>query len=327
MIYLKTIVGKVALSGIICILTLPCITLQVEAANPAGTTHQFYGTVSGSGGLVGAGYTVTAMVNGQQVASATTDSHGQWGYSPLFVVTASSNTNIEFYVNGVLAGTAAGCISTNRMELVYNAPPLSPVSTGTETVTAGAISSGGTTTFFIGKQPTGTSPAKTTTPEKTQTVAAPPVTSVAVIHLSALPQVAEADEDVNVTVRLLNKGNTEFTGGVVLKVNDIVEQQKDVTIAINEAGTINFQVNRSEPGNYQATVDDYSTDFIVKERQAVDISQSRASPDATAQQANAGAENKLLPDNPWLVLAVIAVGLILAIYLISLIVRQGSSRY
>jgi uncharacterized repeat protein (TIGR01451 family) len=333
MICIKTIAGKVALSAILCALMLPCFTLEIQASGPAGITHQFYGTVTGSGGLVGAGYTVTAIVDGQQVASTTTDSHGQWGYSPLFVVTAPSSSSIEFYVNGVLAGTAAGCISTNRLDLIYNAPVKPSSSANTVTAVEGG---GGTITFYIGPQPTGSKPGKSVPVESTPTISAPPVTSIAVTGLLASPQVATAGDDVTITVSIVNRGNIEFSGGVVLKINDVVDQQKDVTLSVGETRTLAFPVKRSEPGNYRATVDDYSTEFVIKERPAVTILQPQVASNTSAQQPGDPDDtrkvstlkgNQLIPDSPLLALAVLVVGCIIAIYLVTLIIRQGSSRY
>lgn len=319
------------LTGIIFALMLTCFAQKIEATGPAGTPHQFYGTVVSNGRVVGAGYTVTAIINGRQVAATTTDAHGQWGYSPLFVVTAPSSSNIEFYVNGVLAGTAAGCISTNRLDLVCNLTPVSPGGTGAETVTTGTVSSGGTITFFIGPQPPGSGPDKST-----PAVAAPPVTSIAVVDMRVSPREVEGGSDVTIAVELLNKGNISFSGGIVLKINDVVEQQKNVTLVAGEAKTVNFEVNRNKPGNYVATVDDYSVDFRVKETGAFNISQSQTAPAVPAQQSDVPVDSqqgpavddyKLLPDNPVLALAVLVIGAILAIYLISLIIRHGSSRY
>jgi hypothetical protein len=326
MICLKTIARKVALSAIFAVLLLPCFAFNVQAASPSGVTHQFYGTVTGSGGLMGAGYNVTATVDGQQVASTTTDLQGQWGYSPLFVVTAPSSSTVEFYVNGVLSGTAAGCISTNRLDLVYNAPVKPSGSAGTAAAVTGSVASGGTTTFFIGDQPTGTKIGKPAQVEQPAPVLVPPVASIAVTELLASPQVADAGTDITITVRLLNRGNIEFSGGVVLKINDVVDQQRDVTLAVGETRTLAFPVNKTEPGNYRAAVDDYSTDFVVKERPAANTVQPRSSDTADTQSISAQKENNLIPDNPLLALAVIVVGCIIAIYLVIIIIRQGPSR-
>ncbi len=319
-----------ALTAIVYFAILQCFTPEAGAAAPLGTAHQFYGTVTGSGGLVGAGLTVTAMINGQQAASTTTDAHGQWGYSPLFVVTAPSSSSIEFYVNGVLAGTAAGCISTNRLDLVYNAP-VNPSSNSNTNTTVATQGSGGTITFYIGKQPSGSSTGATAPAVTPAPLAIPPVTSIAVTELLVSPQTAYAGKDVTVTVSLVNRGNIEFTGGVVLKINDVVDQQKDITLAVGESRTLGFPVSKREPGNYRASIDDYSTSFVITSAHPAMVPPPQFTAETPGQQTGDGVDSnpvppqktgQLIPDNPWLAIIVLAVGLIIAVYLITVIVRQ-----
>lgn len=335
MLRLPTIVRQAAISGIVSVLAILCILQPAEAENPTGSVHQFYGTVTSNGKPVGAGYVVTATISGKLVASTTTDALGQWGYSPLFVVTSPCGTAIEFNVNGMLAGTASGCISTNRLDLVYNGMITTGSSTNTQSESIPSISSGGTITFFIGEQPS-TSKSTNTAPAPTvnnQQVAVTPVTAVAVAELTATPQTVVAGDNVIITVKLLNRGNTEFTGGVVLRINDVVEQQKDVRLAIGESAVKSFNISKNDPGIYKASIDDYSTDFIVNSKPVVNA-QQQDSQGASGQQAtvSSGQEpgnnnNPLLPDSPILALAVLVAGAIIAIYLIYLIVRQSSSRY
>ena len=141
---------------------------------PTCSTHEFHGTVSNNGKVAGAGYVVTAVVNGQEMASATTDARGKWGASQTFTVASPAGSLIDFYVNGVLAGSGASCIATNELNLaVYGAPPpsgsttsaASPATTGDTSAVSGTSDSqpslsptpsngpSSTLTFFIGPQP------------------------------------------------------------------------------------------------------------------------------------------------------------------------------
>jgi hypothetical protein len=161
--------------GLICAILI-CMPHAVGAASPSLSNHKFYGTVHYNGRVVGAGYVVTAMVDGKEVASATTDDQGKWGVSQPFTVATAGCALVEFYVNGELVGTAASCIETNELNLT--APRLLQSSASTASVdstAAGAISmttdsqpSAGSTdsasssllstaTFIIGPQPSSAS--------------------------------------------------------------------------------------------------------------------------------------------------------------------------
>jgi hypothetical protein len=146
---------------------LLCLPRAAGAASPSGPTHEFYGTVSSGGQPAGAGYVVTAVVNGEQVASSTTNSQGKWGGSQSFMVAVPSGSLIEFYVNGRLVGSAASCIATNQLTLPAagipqpsNAQPADrPLATTPSNTTSPMVSGGGaapsTQTFYVGPQPSG----------------------------------------------------------------------------------------------------------------------------------------------------------------------------
>ncbi|MCX6006240.1 MAG: hypothetical protein NTZ34_03150 [Chloroflexi bacterium] len=146
--------------------------LLPHAAMADGPTHAFYGTVSYNGKIVGEGYVVTAMVNGKEVASATTDDQGKWGVSQPFTVAIGGCALIEFYVNGDLVGSASSCIATNELNLTASWAPHTSASTASAASTtvpavsgtdnslpssssadSGSQSPSSTQTFFIGPQP------------------------------------------------------------------------------------------------------------------------------------------------------------------------------
>jgi hypothetical protein len=155
---------------------LICLPHVVGAASPTVTGHKFYGTVHYNGKVVGAGYVVTAMVDGKEMASAITDDTGTWGVAQPFTVAIAGCALVDFYVNGELVGSAASCIETNELNLT--APRLLKASASSASVnsttmgagagtsdvqaSAGSADSGSsslisTTTFFIGPQPSSSS--------------------------------------------------------------------------------------------------------------------------------------------------------------------------
>ena len=166
------------LLSVLLICSIPFLLPHAADADcPTCSTHEFHGTVSNNGKVAGAGYVVTAVVNGQELAAATTDAGGKWGASQTFTVSSPAGSLIDFYVNGVLAGSGASCIATNELNLaVYGAPPPSGSATSSDSpVTAedtpsvpGTADSqhsvsprpstgpSSTLTFFIGPQPSAT---------------------------------------------------------------------------------------------------------------------------------------------------------------------------
>lgn len=94
------------LSGCLVLLLLTiCLSAAGAAhAQPPQIPHRFYGTVVIGDSPAAAGATVSARINGVEVASTTTDSQGRYGYGaePL-LVSGSNGATVEFYVNGVKA--------------------------------------------------------------------------------------------------------------------------------------------------------------------------------------------------------------------------------
>ncbi len=117
------------------------------ADTPPGVPQQFYGTVTNNGGMVGAGYTVSAQVGGASVASTTTDAQGTYGVSSVFYVPSSQGSTINFSVDGVMVGQTAIFFSgsTTRLDLtVTGAPPPGTTSGSTILSTVTASLPGGT---------------------------------------------------------------------------------------------------------------------------------------------------------------------------------------
>ncbi|MGA2367882.1 MAG: hypothetical protein ABSF74_04850 [Dehalococcoidia bacterium] len=109
----------------------------VQADSPSCISHQYLGTVKHNGVPVGQGYTVYALVNGEQVASTTTDSNGQWGYTEPFIVSAPSGSFVEFYVSGEYQGKAASCIAGPSTKLDFTVSVLTAPNTSNATANTG----------------------------------------------------------------------------------------------------------------------------------------------------------------------------------------------
>lgn len=113
-----------------------------------GIPHQFYGSVTLNGSPAPDGTTVTAKINGVQVASTTTVS-GKYGYEPIFYVddpdSDRTGDEIVFFVNNVNTGQKAFFANggRTRLDLTATGTTSNPPSGGGG---GGGTSGGGTTT-------------------------------------------------------------------------------------------------------------------------------------------------------------------------------------
>ncbi len=119
------------------IISIALMGREALADCPSCISHQYLGTVSKNGVPAGPGYTVYAIVNGEQVASTTTDSNGQWGYAEPFIVSAPSGSFVEFYVSGEYQGKAASCIARPSTKLDFSVSSLPVPNTSNATANTG----------------------------------------------------------------------------------------------------------------------------------------------------------------------------------------------
>jgi hypothetical protein len=70
-------------------------------------------------------------------------------------------------------------------------------------------------------------------------------------------------EKVNISMSLANTGGREGSYTVVLKINDLKEAEKTVTIAAGSSQTASFSVAKEEAGSYNVAVDGLSGSFTV----------------------------------------------------------------
>ncbi len=93
-----------------------------------------------------------------------------------------------------------------------------------------------------------------------------PPTAPAVFSLSNLtvqPGEIETGETVNIAVTVANTGGTAGSYTVVLKLNDVKEAEKSVTVAAGASEIVTFPVSGKDAGSYSVTVDGLSASFTV----------------------------------------------------------------
>jgi len=84
-----------------------------------------------------------------------------------------------------------------------------------------------------------------------------------VSDLSVKPAEVEPGETVTITVSVANTGGTEGSYAVILKINDVKEAEKSVTVAPGESQDVSFNVTREEAASYTVSVDGLSGSFTV----------------------------------------------------------------
>ena len=70
-------------------------------------------------------------------------------------------------------------------------------------------------------------------------------------------------EKVNISVSVDNTGGMDGSYTVVLKINDVKEAEKSVTVAAGSSQTVSFSVTKAEAGKYDVVVDGLSGSFTV----------------------------------------------------------------
>jgi hypothetical protein len=82
-------------------------------------------------------------------------------------------------------------------------------------------------------------------------------------NLTVAPLEAKPRETVNIIANLVNTGNIEKSYTVVLKINEVKESEKIVTVAPDSSQDVTFAVSREEPGSYNIVIDGLSGRFTV----------------------------------------------------------------
>jgi len=111
-------------------------------------------------------------------------------------------------------------------------------------------------------------------------VEAPPPPAPAAFTLSLLsisPTEVNIGETVTITTSVANTGDTEGTYTITLKINEVKEADKSVTIAAGSSQNVTFVVSRNVAGSYSVDVNGISGSFTVKE-----VPEAPAAPPAKA---------------------------------------------
>ena len=98
-------------------------------------------------------------------------------------------------------------------------------------------------------------------PPPPSTAAAPAAFSVS--SLSIQPAEVQPKEAVTITVSVANTSGTEGSYTVVLKINDVKEAAKSLTIAADSSQSVSFSITKEDAGSYRVAVDELSGSFTV----------------------------------------------------------------
>ncbi|MHB8276924.1 MAG: WxL protein peptidoglycan domain-containing protein [Candidatus Humimicrobiaceae bacterium] len=90
------------------------------------------------------------------------------------------------------------------------------------------------------------------------------VAEFVVSNLVITPNTVLPGEEVTISIDVENTGNIESIYTATLKINDILEETKDVTLVAGETKTVTFAVSRAEEGTYNVAVDGLTDTFSVK---------------------------------------------------------------
>ena len=82
-------------------------------------------------------------------------------------------------------------------------------------------------------------------------------------NLTITPTEVKIGEAVTITVQVKNKGDGAGSCTATLKINDVIEEKKTVTLAANEKKTVTFTVIKDEVGTYKVQVNGLKGEFIV----------------------------------------------------------------
>ena len=85
-------------------------------------------------------------------------------------------------------------------------------------------------------------------------------------NLSIQPSEVQPKEAVTITLSVANTGGTEGSYAVVLKINDVAEATKEVTVDAGASKEVTFTTSKDVAGSYSVAVNGLSGSFTVKEK-------------------------------------------------------------
>jgi len=132
----------------------------------------------------------------------------------------------------------------------------------------------------------------------------PAPASFTVSGLKVSPTSVKPGEQVTITVTVANNGGTESSYNAVLKINDVDEAQKQVTLGPKGKQEITFTTSQETIGNYSVAIDGESSSFKVS---------------APGQAARSNWS--------WLLIGGIAAGVLLIVFIIVVLLRRRAYNY
>jgi len=83
-------------------------------------------------------------------------------------------------------------------------------------------------------------------------------------EFSVVPHIVQVGEPVTAGITVSNIGGCEGSYTLVLKVNDVIEDSKEVALAIGESQEVSFEVIRESAGDYSVDINGRTASFVVK---------------------------------------------------------------
>jgi len=88
--------------------------------------------------------------------------------------------------------------------------------------------------------------------------------SFALSEFSVMPHIVQVGELVTAGITVTNIGGCEGRYTLILKVNDVIEDSREVTLAIGESQEVSFEVIKESAGDYSVDINGHTASFVVK---------------------------------------------------------------
>lgn len=113
----------------------------------------------------------------------------------------------------------------------------------------------------------------TAAPEPTAKEVLSSPSALQVTELVINPTEVNPGEEVIITAKVTNTGDTEESRPIELRVNSIVEVVKQITVPAGGTTTFSFYESKGVPGTYRVTVGELTEQFVVVE--PIELTQAR----------------------------------------------------
>ena len=101
--------------------------------------------------------------------------------------------------------------------------------------------------------------------EQIATAAMPTSANFSLSSLKISPAQAYVNKTISISILVSNTGDDEGTYTVNLKIDDRIEETREVTLAGDTTDTVTFNVSKDKAGTYMADIDGLMAPFVVKE--------------------------------------------------------------